>query len=512
MTFQTKELSPVHFLPNGELSIRNPRNCANTNDYCQPAKRDSNAVFQVDLSEFSGIELATDGTFDTACGVTWTCGGDWNIAAGLATVLSAAGANVLDEEIVATTDVYYMVVFDLLTVASGSIAITINGGNPVLHSVGGLGKIAIVKAGNSNTRLAFTATLVSDFSIDNVSVMELSNISFEVRNITTDTVVFTETDGTSVTYHPTFPTAKVDFPWSNIPDDGKYEICLFGGNELLTNPDFVDASGWTISGFSKWSLGGGFAAYDSGGFPSSVADREMIQEITVPKGVCFQFKVIMAGLMSGSLAVQFDGSTLTGSPITADGTTFFSIDNREGKFDVTGDLRFLGSDGPVGEFKLDFAGVSTKICSECFCVAEDFEWAFEFEWDNQNGFNNRNAYGFDYETLNMVHFMLIQGRLGGGNPTSLINSVTLQSEGTVRRNKERIRISQTFFTEGTKPVPEYITNAFFAAFKHNRALINGVAYVSLAEQLQPLLGNDDLVANFQSPVFKQGQNFTLNCG
>jgi len=238
----------------------------------------------------------------------------------------------------------------------------------------------------------------------------------------------------------------------------------------------------------------------------------MTQSLTVPKGECFQFKVIMQNFMDGSTTVEFNGSALTGSPIGADGTFFFGVDNREGLTDITGDLRFLGSDGPVGDFELDFAGISTKLCSECFCIQDDFDCALEFAWDNNNGVTNKNAYGFDYETLGMEHFMLIQGIIYHGIVSRPETSITETSVGQINFDKVQLRKTETLYTKQLKPIPEYIIDAFYAAMSHNGATINDVPYVSLVDNNNPNWDNTARVTNFQHPIIKNDQDFNLNCG
>lgn len=120
--------------------------------------------------------LVTDGVFAAACGVNWVCGGFWNIAAGVASHTAGAGATLLYQTGVFTSDGItpntrkYQINYEVLNVVGVAYIQPFIGGDSLTdftESANGTYSID-VKHLNTSTELGFVGFDFCD--LDNVSV------------------------------------------------------------------------------------------------------------------------------------------------------------------------------------------------------------------------------------------------------------------------------------------------------------------------------------------------------
>jgi hypothetical protein len=118
-----------------------------------------------------GTELATDGTFDTACSVTWACGTGWSIAAGVATH-SAGSASEISQNLATIDGISYIVEFTVSGVTAGNVQPLFTGGGVNIGGALRSTNDTFIETITSNGNLSFVLSCTSDFDgdIDNVSV------------------------------------------------------------------------------------------------------------------------------------------------------------------------------------------------------------------------------------------------------------------------------------------------------------------------------------------------------
>lgn len=118
-----------------------------------------------------GAELVTNGGFDTDA--AWTRGTGWTISGGVASIASS-GFNQLSQDNVFPALGTYRITFTMLDYVSGGLGVNAGSGTSYAVASGnGEKTLTVTNAGANPSRLLFTISGTSNFSIDNISVREL---------------------------------------------------------------------------------------------------------------------------------------------------------------------------------------------------------------------------------------------------------------------------------------------------------------------------------------------------
>jgi len=170
----------------------------------QTPSTDNKAIFLMRIAA-EGNNIISDSSFDDGCGSSWTCGGDWTIASGVATyTYSTTAAEDLNQTVTAATGVEYILEYEVtaITIVDGFNFYLRGGASGTLFSSQdilldkSLGKHSIVFLGDSGggTTFRIGLTLMSageTISIDNVKVrIKDDAILISTRDITLSGNVF----------------------------------------------------------------------------------------------------------------------------------------------------------------------------------------------------------------------------------------------------------------------------------------------------------------------------------
>jgi len=121
-----------------------------------------------------GSELVTNGTFDTAS--DWTLGTGWTISGGVAAFAPGTGS-LLSQSGTFASSRTYAISFDISLNGSCSMTVQFSGGGGSdtagLLSFGSGSHTVFVSTTIARSVIGFSATAVSDFTIDNISVKEV---------------------------------------------------------------------------------------------------------------------------------------------------------------------------------------------------------------------------------------------------------------------------------------------------------------------------------------------------
>ena len=518
MGFTTLPLQTIEFLQNGKLPIRIDQESAcgiPKSDYCQPVELTDRTVFQVNLTEATGIELIINGDMSTACGVDWACGTGWSIAANIAIFAGGGGAGTFQQFPVIRANTLYKVIYTLSNVSSTSLSTIQIGSDFIpLASVAGIETVFIKTGAVANDVVSINGGNGDGFEIDDVSVVEFCTVAFQVINTDNGDIEYEESDGTSVTYHPTLPKAKVDFDWDKVSLGGdsqkKLEICLIGGTILNPESEFQADTTWILSGISSlWTIAGGQASINAVGPGTPPDDRTMTQTNTLLKGNKYTLEVEFASLGGGNLTVDWDGNNIALN-ITTSGR--FPLDDLTlDTVDKTALLEVIGSN-LTADFVLESVRITRDVCSECFCLAEKHDCTLLLTWDNTNSANIKaNAFQFDYTVLNMEHRLRIAANLNQPEIKDIKRIQRDDSKGTDILFRSRLRIIEKLVTINTHPTPGYIPLAVFAGTGHHNFNIDGTQYSSAQTELNPDWVQESPVATWFIMVFQTSQDFNSLC-
>jgi len=218
-------------------------------DWCQPKNQDDSTSFQIGLGTIDGDNLVADGDFDGTPASAWTLGGNWAIAAGVATHTVGAGGDLTqDMNNIIAINKYYWLIFSIENasgtgnidvILGGVTLITLNVATYIgddttfnLYKIFAVGEI-------TDQDLIFRATgAASGFNIDDVVLFELCAGQFYIQNIQTDEIpnVF-NADATEIDRFE--EAALITFDFLNTPDEGCYKICMLcGPDNEFTAGDF----------------------------------------------------------------------------------------------------------------------------------------------------------------------------------------------------------------------------------------------------------------------------------
>lgn len=304
---------------NQVLSAVSDFDCDCGDDYKQPFEISDSPTLWVELPVVGSNYVL--GTFASSSG--WTIGANWAISGGKATYTSGA-TNALSRD----TDIplvagYYLVKFDYTSLGSGGLNLTVSLGGVDVSSLGGVLATGFVSQTfylfkyltPSNNTLSFSAATYN-FSIDNVEVYRLSEAGFKIKQCDTDTVVYTETDNSSVDYYETgnilngeniqniingYAIITLNFTTYSI-GEGCFYICFndlaLSDAEFVRNGGFADSDFWTISntGANGWAIGSGVATHTVGG---TAGNDTLSQDVNLSDDLCYSLTFDVASV-SGS--------------------------------------------------------------------------------------------------------------------------------------------------------------------------------------------------------------------
>lgn len=155
---------------------------------------------------------------------------------------TTGGTDVLEYQNILTTDRYYKVTFTVASYATGTLDVFF--GSTLGGSVTANGTYTMygVAAGTS---LQFVPRVGSNFQweLDSVTLFEMSSIGLDIKD-SSDVVVYSETDGTSIEYVDT--EAQINLDWTNygLTEGECYTVCivdLSDSSEQETNCFFYAA-------------------------------------------------------------------------------------------------------------------------------------------------------------------------------------------------------------------------------------------------------------------------------
>lgn len=493
----TIDNSPVKFLGSGEVTHNELGALCNCRGqtFEQRVQCDDSSNFQVGLTELNGIEQVLNGGFTTAD--DWTFGNNW-FQDGFdneADHVPSGGASDLTQDVVGVVGCYYKLVFTVLNYVAGTV--TPKFGTNVLASQSANGTFTLYGFFEGNETLTFSADDPFDGSITNVSVKEMSQVGFGIRNNITNQYLFIDVDNANVIYFE--DEAQVNFDWVELAigyicPDVCIQICLFDiaaekfGPELILNGGFDVDADWTKN---AWLIVGGRAVLTDD--PAS----SITQSPTIEVGVTYRTKyevVTFAGI-AVVVVIAVGGGTGTGR--AAEGIFVENVLTI-----ATSGVAIFGAAPFPGEIAVDNVSVKKIIdieagiidgsiqpvtCSENYHLKNTWDCTILLEWTN-----NDNAFGFNYTDFVFNQALRISGKLR--NTTSeKINKTPF----TNSRGEKKIIFSQVFRVEDLiiDEMPEYLHRSLDIGVEHDTFTIDNVAYVNEEDEYAPNWRRSSLLAS-----------------
>lgn len=502
-----KNNAAVKFITGGYVG-HNDRTChVDQFKFCQYVERNDTTLYQVAVTANSG-DLVTDGGFVAVCGVNWTCGTDWNIAAAVATKIPGGAGNSIDQSLCIMPNRKYFVQFTVTAISAGTITIVLGG--VIIGSATTTG----IKTIFVNPNPAFINTLIQfldiagtgNYSIDSVSVTEISQIGYEIE--TDDGVsIFTDIAPATPTYFEN--TGMISIDWTQAPVDGCYVICNHDSSdyrEQICNGDFQVDAQWTLGG--GWTITAGVlrATAVGGGVK---ATQTFLHPLI--GGRCYNISFTVSNYAAGVVFLNTVPFGFIGAELS-NGVKNFVLD-LTGQPDQTV-LEFEAS----GVTTLDIDDVTVTMqpqcfeedaCSECYVLAEDFDdiniCTQLLTWTNSD-----NAFGFEYENLSFTQSLRHPSELW--KPTYSLDQIDhLDSAGT-----STILRAQSFKVSDLDMdfMPEYEHDALRLGIRHDDFRIDAAQHFALPQDYDPDwgAGRDTEVATVIIPVRATTEdNVNENC-
>lgn len=496
MALVYKDNAPVKFIT-GNYVGHNDRTC-HTDEFlfCQYVERADTTLYQVGATANSA-ELVTAGDFSTACGVDWTCGTDWNIAAGFVTKVPGGAGNILTQPLCIMSGRRYQVQFTILNITAGTLSVSL--GAAAIGTFTTIGTKTIFV----DPTVAFSTTLIQfsdvagtlNASMDNVSVIELSQLGYEIE--TDDGVsIFTDITTGVATYFEL--TGQISVDWTQAPVDGCYVICNHEASdyrEQICNGTFDVTKFWTLSG--AWTIAGGLLSIAGGG-AGDFARQTFLHPLK--GGRCYTLTFDTLNFGGGILDVLIQPFGSIGN-VAGNGAQSFNID-------LTGqpDQTILRFEDLTGALSIDIDNISILMqtvcfeedaCSECYELADDFD-DFNICTQLLSWTNNDNAFGFEYENLVFTQRLRHPSELWKPNYT-LDQIDHLDSAGT-----STILRAQSFKVSDLDMdfMPEYLHDALRLGIRHDTFNIDAVQHFAMAQDYDPdwEAGRDSEVSTVVIPV------------
>lgn len=481
--------SPVKFIDGtyvGYNQLSLDCNCI-TRPFCQLVERDDPTAFETDLTFIDNVEMVTAPLFGTGCGVDWTCGANWSIAAAQG-VKTAGAANDLEQPVPIMATRYYRLQFTIDSISGGTLTVTLGGNTVNTYTTTGTKTAFILLDTISDIRLIFSGDAGLAVAIEVISLIEFSSLNYQIVDCDDRLIAYQQTDSTNQSYST--DTVRTLIDWT-IALDGCFKICLHDSQgEMVLNGDFFEDEFWTLD--AGWSILNGVLTISSGATPTAS------QTFRYPllSGCCYDLTFDVLNHVTGDVIVDLDGDTL--GEVGADGSFNFHID-------LTGQtdglvLGFTGKGEAVSD-EMDIDNVSIVmsgddsgesplqccegICSECFKVADEWDCTFLLSWTNDDS-----AFGFDYTNISFTQFLRVEGKFN--QPSwSKDKQTHLSSNGS--QDMLYSRVLETKLLR-LREIPDYIHAALAIGLEHDSFFVDGVANINNEDNYEPNHRNSSLLS------------------
>lgn len=491
-----KNNAPVKFIT-GNYVGHNDRTCHTDQfKFCQYVERLDTTLYQVAVTANS-VQLVTDSGFGAACGVNWTCGTDWNIAAGAASKIPGGAGNSLTQSICIMNGRKYFVQFTITAISAGTLSVFLGTAAIGTFTTTGVKTIFV------QPTVALSSTLIQfsdvagtlNASITAVAVTEISQIGYEIE--TEDGVsIFTDIAVGTPTYFEN--TGMISVDWTQALVDGCYVICNHDSSdyrEMVCNGDFQVDEQWTLN--ANWAIAAGVLTVVPPG--GDTAFQTLLHPLLA--GRCYTITGTVSSYMAGNVFVTVeDGVPLLVGTLSGAGAFSFSIDLTSLPLK---NLIVFTADA-TADMSIDNVSILMQTicfeedaCSECYVLAEDFDdiniCTQLLTWTN-----NDNAFGFEYENLSFTQALRHPSELW--KPTYSLDQIDhLDSAGT-----STILRAQSFKVSDLDMdfMAEYLHDALRLGIRHDTFNIDAAQHFALAQDYDPDwgAGRDSEVATVIIPV------------
>lgn len=494
-------------------------------DFCQLVQAGDSLRFQVDLS-VRGSELVQKGDFSTACAVDWTCGAGWTIAAGLAS-FAAGSTGSMTQSIAIFDNLYYRVIYTIDNYAGGGSGTVLLGGKTVRTFTSadvGTGTTFtdyIFLVSSTGTDIEFTGLSATSYDLDNVSVRLMSTIGLLLTDINTNEIVYSEVDGTSITYGTTVAKAQVSLGvldgFISVLACYRFDLIDISVDtaNLIVNGSFTTGAGWVVVG--DWTFPGTVATH-APGIGSFESTLQQSAALNISATDCYTLTFDMTGFVAGLLTANVQLASGGLFPIgTASSIASFSFDFEF----IAGTNIVFSTPNDTGDFQID--NVTLKLQDKCKAVVFETECLKLIDDVSCNcgtilmtWTNNENAYGFDYENFSYTQRMRHCAKLYQPSYEKSGKINHLDSDGD-----REILYSRTTKIERFKlqDMPEYMHDALSIGVEHDTFKIgtvlspdDTVQYINEQDDYEPKWRNSSLLADVELEMIKDNQNLVnSNC-
>ena len=531
-----KDRGAVAFLEEGETPFdeisSSDCNCVGR-EFCQIVHSGDTTPFQVEVSEDTGTNIVTNGTFATD--TSWTKGTGWTIAGGVG-VHTSSGGGALSQSIAAIkASTYYKIVFTINTYSNSQTLSVVFAGDTVktLNATGTYTVYWFTDAILGGTTLSFTPHATTNLTIDNVSVTQMTTISYGIKDLNDDVVKIVY-DGTGITYYQTMASIEVD--WSTI-EDGCYRLFLIeNGTNLFTQGDngtFETTSDPGGEPPSDWGITQGNCTirYGSAHFYTGTKSMECeIGQVTAGTKLLWNTTASIAVeansvyVIDGYFKDPIDDSRFQNiemyfkaQDIVSISTVSYMCQTNVGNWNY---IRTVFNSESNTNIKVQFLGifpVSTvgfslnqyidqvsvrgpiNIESECFKKGT-FGCTQVLSWSN-----TENAYGFIYEGTSFEHQIRLDSKLWKPKYPKDKKEVFVDSAGNRRILTSRTKKEEIL---NIGEIPEYLHDAISIGLEHDNFYIDGVKYINEETDYDPNWRNSSMLGPVQVTVTKDSQDLS----
>ena len=286
-------------------------------------------------------------------------------------------------------------------------------------------------------------------NIDSVIVSEMYTTSFEVKECTNDSIVYTSVEA-DVSYSTESDQLKLSFDWDNLTGVSGGVGCYYievtqepepdADKDRVTDGDFISGgSGWTLG--TGWSIISDAANVNAGaGIGGDLIQSTLAYNLEI--GVSYDFNFDVLGFVSGSIKPQLysGGVQIMGfGSFNADGS--YSVDTGILAFEVD-EIQFVVSGGSPNDYSVDNISIIKNTTSEmsiyrtnCFELTDNTECSVKL-----TGTNFDNAFNIDFESLGYSPTIRVKGEL-----------TTPTYDGDKENEEDSLGISNTlYFKSETK--------------------------------------------------------------
>jgi hypothetical protein len=491
-------------------SLASCNDCFNT-DYCVPVEFGDATPLEFGLTELNDVNLIDNGDFASSDG--WTILGSVAIGSGVAT-WSGVGdlSRDLNTEVVAG---YYKVSFDLTANTADPMALSVKIGGELVGSLNGTAGGATsypqtitfysrVSAPTDNEILFDGNFVLGGISIDNVEVVRMSEVGFEIKDCTTEVVYFSNFDSSDVEYYETgtfnvanlpqseqTPVAVLTLDWDAYSlTRGCYCVCIKDAADVtfnyVANGVFDDDDFWTFTnvGASGWSVSTNkLNKAKDATVGTDKAESELVTGLDILD--CYKLQFDTASDNGSEVEVRYTDGTDTDALLA---TVNVPIGSNSVSIDITGkDIVKIGfwAASTDEEFDIDNVVLSkTTDCTDCICTTVCVSLTTDHDTTMGRGCNfllkatnENNAFGFNFEDVTFEPQVRVFGKL---------RNLTFETEAEYYTNSTGEKILVYAEVEEKVElqiyeVPEYMHSVINMMMNMDSFMIDGVEYVRVGE-------------------------------